>query len=245
MPTLHLIIPFFNETATLETAVQRVLATPMLSGWGLKVILLDDGSDRSSAEIGEQLAKENEQVSLQRHENNQGKGAAVRSGFSSVIEIAHDDDVAGILDADLEYDPADLSHLINTLNNEQADAIFGNRWATPPLSLKGFLHRMGNRFLTRLSNRATGLHLSDMECCYKIIRIPMLRKILDDLDEDRFGIEPQLAAALARHGAKIVDLPVSYDPRGFDDGKKIGVKDAMEAIRVIRRERARTRSRSQ
>ena len=139
MPTLHLIIPFFNETATLETAVQRVLATPMLSGGGLKVILLDDGSDRSSAEIGEQLAKENEQVSLQRHENNQGKGAAVRSGFSSVIEIAHDDDVAGILDADLEYDPADLSNLINTLNNERADAIFGNRWAKPPVSLKGFL----------------------------------------------------------------------------------------------------------
>ena len=241
MPTLHLVIPFFNETATLESAVQRVLAAPMPSGWEQNVILVDDGSERASAEVGTELARKHDVVSLQSHRRNRGKGAAVRSGYASIIDLAHDDDVAGIQDADLEYDPADLSRLIDALESERADAIFGNRWSTPPHSMKARLHRLGNRILTRLSNNATGLKLTDMECCYKLIRIPMLRNILPDLDEDRFGIEPQLAAALARHGSRIVEVPVSYDPRGFDEGKKIGARDAMEAIRVIRRERLRTR----
>ena len=243
MPTLHLVIPFFNETATLEAAVKRVLAAHPPSGWNRNVFLVDDGSEITSSIVGIELAAQHEEVTLLKHECNRGKGAAVRTGYESIIATAGDEDVVAIQDADLEYDPAELNGLVEVLHQEEADAIFGNRWSTPPGSLKARIHRLGNRCLTVMSNLATGLHLTDMECCYKLITIPMLRKILPDLDEDRFGIEPQLAATLARHGARIVETPVSYQPRGFDEGKKIGAKDALEAIKVIQRERIRTHTR--
>ena len=242
MPTLYLVIPFFNETATLQAAVDRVLAVDTPDGWSQHLILIDDGSEQSSADVGQALAAAHSQITLLKHDVNRGKGAAVRTGYAAIIASAADADLAVIQDADLEYDPAELYKLIEVLQREGADALFGNRWGTPARSLKARVHRLGNRFLTHLSNRATGLRLTDMECCYKLITIPMLKRILPELDEDRFGIEPQLAAVLARHDAHVVESPVSYAPRGFDEGKKIGAKDALEAIKVIRRERKRTKA---
>jgi len=243
VPTLHPVIPFFNETATLEAAVKRVLAIAAPDGWSTHLVLVDDGSAQPSAEVGVTLAAAHERITLLQHEVNRGKGAAVRTGFDSIIASADDEDIAVIQDADLEYDPSELFGLVEVMRKAGADALVGNRWVTPPRSLKARFHRSGNRFLTHLSNRATGLRLSDMECCYKLITIPLLKRILPELDEDRFGIEPQLAAVLARHGARVAESPVSYAPRGFDEGKKIGARDALEAIKVIRRERRRTRSR--
>lgn len=240
MPVLHVVIPFLNEAPTLEAAVNRVLKAPTPKGWGLSIVLVDDGSETPTSLIAKEIAAKNEKITLVQHDVNQGKGTAVKSGFLSVVPHASDQDVVAIQDADLEYDPADLNTLLEHMNQQHADAIIGNRWTSPPRSLKARIHRLGNTVLTRMSNSKTGLKLNDMECCYKLIRIPMLQRILPQLTEPRFGIEPQIMAALARNDATVVEGPVSYSPRGIQEGKKIGVRDAIEAIRVIRREHALT-----
>ena len=243
VPTLHLVIPFLNEFPTLERAVRRVVAAPLPDGWTRRSIMVDDGSRPDAARLADALESEIEELVLLRHPRNRGKGAAVRTGFQHIADTATDEDVVGIQDADLEYDPADLGRLLDILCKDNGDAIYGNRWTAPPTSLKARIHRAGNRMLTRFSNACTGFDLADMECCYKLLRMPTLRTILPDLDEERFGIEPQITAALARHGARVLEGPVSYKPRGFEEGKKIGLRDAVEAIRVMRRERRRTRQR--
>lgn len=240
MPVLHVVIPFLNEAPTLEAAVNRVLQAPTPTGWGLSIILVDDGSGEKTATIAKEIAAHNENITLVQHDANRGKGAAVKTGFLSAILHAGDEDAVAIQDADLEYNPADLSTLLKYMNEQQADAIIGNRWTAPPRSLKARIHRWGNTVLTQASNSKTGLKLHDMECCYKLIRMPMLRTILPELTEPRFGIEPQIVAVLARNEAVVVEGPVSYSPRGIQEGKKIGVRDAIEAIRVIRREHALT-----
>ena len=240
MPVLYVVIPFLNEAPTLEAAVNRVLKAPTLNGWGLSIICVDDGSEKTTSTISETLEANHEHITLVRHEVNLGKGAAVQSGFLYAADHAQDDDVVAIQDADLEYNPADLHTLLELMIERKADAIIGNRWTSPARTLKARIHRLGNTVLTRLSNAKTGLTLHDMECCYKLIRIPMLRTMLPQLTEPRFGIEPQIAAALARNGAIVTEGPVSYAPRGVEEGKKIGVRDAIEAIRVIRREHTLT-----
>ncbi len=240
MPVLHVVIPFLNEAPTLEAAVRRVLKAPTPEGWSRSTVLVDDGSEITTSQIAEKLAEANEEISLIRHDSNMGKGAAVKTGFLSIAAHASDEDAVAIQDADLEYSPTDLKALLEQMNVENADAIIGNRWTAPPRSVIARFHRLGNTVLTRLSNAMTGLKLNDMECCYKLITLPMLRMILPQLTELRFGIEPQIVAALARNGARVIEGPVSYDPRSFEEGKKIGVRDAIEAIRVIRREHALT-----
>jgi glycosyltransferase involved in cell wall biosynthesis len=233
VPTLHLVIPFFNEAATLETSVDRVRQQTLPAGWERKIILVDDGSSETSAAIGRALALDHEDISLVRLDENCGKGAAVRLGLAAILERADEADAVAIQDADLEYDPADLSALIEVMERESADAAVGYRWAVLVTGFKARLHRLGNRLLTWLSNRRTGLRLKDMECCYKVLRVPIARAILPELTEARFGIEPQFAAALARHGAEVSQASVSYAPRGVAEGKKIGVRDGIEALRVI------------
>lgn len=242
MPVLHLVIPFLDEDATLGTIVERVAACDWPDGWAANVVLVDDGSDEAAATAAMRLA-ESRGLVLLRHDVNRGKGAALRTGFARVLEHAADDDLVGIQDADLEYDPADLPRLVDAMSTMRGpvDAVFGNRWIGERRSAIRRVHRLGNRMLTSLSNLLTGLQVSDMECCFKVIRAPMLRAILPDLDEDRFAIEPQLAAALARHGARVIEVGVSYDPRSFAEGKKIGVGDAVAAIGVMLREWLRTR----
>ena len=242
MPVLHLIIPVLDEASTLGTIVERVERCTWPAGWSAAIVLVDDGSDETAATAAKRLA-ESHGVVLLRHDVNRGKGAALRTGFSQVLESASDEDLVGIQDADLEYDPEDLPRLVDAMDSMRGpvDAVFGNRWIGERRSAIRRVHRLGNRTLTAFSNLLTGLQVSDMECCFKVMRAPMLRTILPDLDEDRFAIEPQLAAALARHGARVIEVGVSYDPRSFAEGKKIGFADGLAAIAAMLREWRRTR----
>ena len=245
MPVIHVVIPFLDEDSTLETVVDRLEACRWPPGWSSRLVLIDDGSAREAAGHARALVENHTDAAivLLRHGANRGKGAALRTGFEHVLSIAGESDLVGVQDADLEYDPTDLIPLVEAMGSGDPppDAVFGNRWNDRDASTIRRVHRFGNRMLTRFSNAVTGLAVNDMECCYKLVRIPMLRKIAPELDEDRFAIEPQLAATLARHGARVFDIPVSYDPRSYSQGKKIGLRDATAAIRTIIREWRKTR----
>ena len=181
-----------------------------------------------------------EVVSLTR---NMGKGAALQAGIRLVLDKAEDEDLLVIQDADLEYDPNDLPDLVAHFEDRALDAVVGDRFESGRrCSDLGRTHQLVNLFLTWLSNRFTGLGLKDMECCYKMMRIPMTRKVLEDLSEMRFGVEPQIAASLARNNARIRNHVIHYDARRFDEGKKIGVMDGIRAIFVIFRESFRKRN---
>ena len=176
---------------------------------------------------------------------NLGKGGAVRVGIELALETAGENDLLVIQDADLEYDPNDLPKMVSRFADEEVDAVIGDRFhaGRRPSGL-GRTHMSVNRGLTWLSNRFTGLKLEDMECCYKMLSVHMARKILGELSETRFGIEPQIAAALSRHGARVGNHRINYDARRFEDGKKIGARDGIRAIFVILREAFRRRTAS-
>ena len=240
MPALHVVIPCYNEEQTLQGCAERVLNVRLPRGWDLQVTIVDDHSLDRTGGIAEAVHRSDDRVQLVTHARNRGKGAAVRSGFERVLEKAAEDDLCVVQDADLEYDPNDLAPMIDSLLATSSDAVYGDRFdrGRRPSPL-GHAHTFVNRTLTVLSNLMTGLSVADMECCYKLIRIPMLRRIIHELDEERFGIEPQVTAALARAEARIRNHHVSYAPRRFDDGKKIGARDGLRAILVIARERLR------
>lgn len=249
--------------------LRRVLEAPLPRGWRLAVVVVDDASGASSANtLSEACAVlESAQAGSARgappaagdlvrpllvgsdvlqHAVNRGKGAALRTGFDWVLARADDADLAVIQDADLEYDPRDFAALIAAA--ERCDAVrgcvavYGNRWSGgsgPPTGLWHRIHRLGNATLTAASNLATGYALADMECCYKLLPVTLLRRIRPMLTEDRFGVEPQLTAALARAGARVDEVPVQYAARAYRQGKKIGVRDALRTMWVIVRERLR------
>ena len=242
MPVLHLVIPFLDEEATLEEVVSKVVRVNWPANWSARMMLVDDGSGEPARAVAASLQKRHDGVELLAHAANRGKGAAVRTGFKHLLDTAADDDLVGIQDADLEYDPADLVRFVETLYRTPAtDAVFGNRWLEVQPNVVRRAHRFANGLLTFTSNVFTGLRIHDMECCYKVMRVPMLHRILPDLDEDHFGVEPQLAAALARHDASVAEVGVSYDPRSFAEGKKIGLRDGFEALSAMIREWRRSR----
>ncbi|MEE2973062.1 MAG: glycosyltransferase family 2 protein [Planctomycetota bacterium] len=241
MPVLHVVIPFLDEESTLGGIVDRLATCGWPEGWRSRIVLVDDGSGPDDAETARRLAEERDAIDLVRHPRNLGKGAALRTGFALVLEDAGEDDLVAVQDADLEYSPEELVLLVEAMIASRADAAFGNRWGEHAAGRVRRVHRLGNQFLTWLSNRLTGLSLSDMECCFKMMRVPVLRTVLPDLDEDRFGIEPQMTASLARHDARIVEIDVSYEPRSFAEGKKIGPRDAVAAVSTMLREWRRTR----
>ena len=240
MRTLHVVMPVYNEPATLAEAVARVVAAPMSDGWRLRLTLIDDGSDAATkaaiADIAARLP-----ITALTHPTNRGKGAAIRTGFAHVLTHAAEDDAILIQDADLEYDPADFPALLAPMAAGDADLVLGNRWATPPKGLKRLAHRLANGFLTLASNLTTGLEVHDMECCFKLFTVPAMRRVIGDLDEERFGIEPQIVASAARRGLRVREAPVSYAPRSFEEGKKIRMKDGFRVFVVLWRERRRTK----
>lgn len=238
MPILYVVIPVFNESATLGDCVRRVVAVSLPAAWNLHIVLINDGSDSATRFATEQLAAQfPNSLTLLHHPVNRGKGAALQTGFAHVVRTSRDErDAMIIQDADSEYDPNDFASLIHAIESNGTNcSAFGNRWhkGSVQTGAKGWLHMRANRLLTTLSNLATGLRVTDMECCYKIIPVVVLRKILPALTENRFGIEPQIAAALARSGVLVVQVPVSYAPRSFKDGKKIGPIDGLRALWVI------------
>ena len=244
MPILYVVMPVFNEGSTLGEIVRRVLEAPMPTGWSVQLIMVDDGSRADAAQSTVQCAaRAGSAVQLIVHPRNRGNGAALMTGFGAVLSRATDSDAMLVQDADLEYDPADFRALLTALSNPSIGAVFGNRWGTGT-ERTGYrhMHALANRTLTWFSNQATGLGVHDMECCYKLLRIPVLRTVLPWLSEERFGIEPQIAAALARAHIRVAEVPVQYSPRTFAEGKKIRWTDGVRALWVIVRERLRFRA---
>ena len=243
MPTLFVVIPVFEEPHTIEPCVRRAAHAALPTGWNRRLLLVDDASSRATAEIVDRLAREpGGALEMLRHATNRGKGAALRTGFDRALALAADEDAVLTQDGDLEYDPADWFALLAALPARPMSAVIGDRWAHPhDGSAWRTLHTTANRALTGLSNLLTGLRVNDMECGFKLFRVPLLRAVRPWLSEDRFGVEPQLVAALARLHADVAQAPVSYDPRDRRRGKKIGPIDGLRAVWVIMRERLRTR----
>jgi Glycosyl transferase family 2 len=241
------VIPYFNESDTLEPCVRRVLAAPLPPGWTIGILLVDDHSAPRGRAAGDavhaRLTAEGHTVRIHHHPENRGKGAALQTGFDALLQCpaTADDDIVIIQDADLEYDPCDYLPLMTPIIEGRADAVIGNRWGAhrQVRGLKRKVHELGNRALTFASNAMTGYRVRDMECCYKLMPVRVLRALRARLTERRFGIEPQIVAALAGLKARVVEGPVRYHPRGFAAGKKIGWVDGVRTLYVIMRERCR------
>lgn len=222
--TLSVVIPVYNERATLETVIERVRAVPVAK----QIILVDDGSRDGTRDILQQMVGQSD-LTVVFHETNQGKGAAVRTGF-----LRATGDVVLIQDADLEYDPADYPRLIQPIVEGAADVVYGSRFlAAGPHRVLHYWHAKGNRFLTRLSNLFTGLNLTDMETCYKAFRREAIQAIAPTLKQNRFGIEPELTAKVARRRLRVFETPIGYVGRSYEEGKKIGFRDAIQAVWCI------------
>jgi glycosyltransferase involved in cell wall biosynthesis len=246
VPTLHVVIPYYNEGPTFEPCARRVVAAPLPDGWTRALVVVDDHShdrDRRTLDaVATKLAAQGHEIEMRRHESNRGKGAAIQTAFDAVLATEPgDDDLVVIQDADLEYDPDDFGRLMAPLLAGAADAVIGSRWGghRSVRGVRSHLHAWGNGALTQLSNMMTGLDLNDMECCYKLLTVGLLRRLRPWLSEQRYGVEPQIVAVLARLGARVTQVAVSYDPRSAAEGKKIGWIDGVRAVYVIAKERVR------
>jgi glycosyltransferase involved in cell wall biosynthesis len=220
-------MPCFNERATLQDIVERVLASPYTA----EVVIVDDGSTDGSRDIAAKLADTDRRVRLVEQPRNQGKGAALRRGFAEATYP-----FVIIQDADLEYDPQDYEAVLEPLLDDKADVVFGSRFlGGDARRVLYFWHSMGNKLLTLTSNVFTDLNLTDMETCYKAIRGDLARSLVSVLTARRFGFEPEITARLARSGARIFEVPISYSGRTYAEGKKIGWRDGIAAIWHITR----------
>jgi dolichol-phosphate mannosyltransferase len=223
---LSIVIPCYNEEKTLESCVKKVLAIANES-LELELVIVNDCSKDSSLAIAQRLAQEHPNIVALTHEKNKGKGAALRTGFAHVTG-----DFVAVQDADLEYDPMDLRRLVQPLRSGEADVVLGSRFlSTGYHRVLYFWHSMGNRFLTLLSNMLTDLNLTDMETCYKVFRREVIQSI--DIQESRFGFEPEVVAKIAHQRLRIYEMGVSYKGRTYAEGKKIGVKDGFRALYCI------------
>lgn len=216
---VSILIPVYNEEATLEALIDKVRAVPMQQ----QIICVNDGSGDGSTAILDRLLASGKIDRLFHQPQNRGKGAAIRKA----IELA-EGDVLVVQDADLEYDPAEIPTLLGPIESGRADAVFGSRFLGGPHRVLYFWHSVGNSLLTLVSNMFTDLNLTDMETCYKVIRTPLAKKLI--LTSDRFGFEPEVTARLAQAKARIWELPISYSGRTYEEGKKIGWRDGVAAF---------------
>ena len=218
---LSVVMPCYNELETIEECLTNVLLSP----WVLEVIVVDDGSKDGTRDV---LAKmDDERVKVHLQPRNEGKGSALRKGFS----LTRGDFVI-VQDADLEYDPRDYERILIPLIIGQADVVFGSRFkGSDAHRVLYFWHSVGNKLLTISSNMLTNLNLSDMETCYKCFRREVIQSI--DLKENRFGIEPEITAKVAAGGWRVYEVGISYAGRTYDEGKKIGWKDGVRAFYCI------------
>jgi glycosyltransferase involved in cell wall biosynthesis len=223
---LSVVMPAYNEQATIRTIVARVLAVD-LGPVEKELVIVDDGSQDGTRDILKELdGKDGVRVFFQPH--NQGKGAAVWRGMRE-----SNGDMVIIQDADLEYDPREYSQLIRPILDGEADVVYGSRFLGTPRGHRVlyFWHSVGNKLLTTLSNMFSDLNLTDMETCYKV----MVRKVVDrlDLQSRDFGIEPEITQKVSAMRARVFEVPISYNGRTYEEGKKIGLKDAFKAVYTI------------
>jgi glycosyltransferase involved in cell wall biosynthesis len=217
---LSVVIPVYNESATLREVVERVLAVPL----ELEVLCVDDGSHDGSREILAELQDRHQQVQIFLQPGNMGKGAALRRGIQQATG-----DFVLIQDADLEYDPLDYKKLLEPLIQGKADVVYGSRFlGAAPHRVLYFWHSVGNRALTLLSNCLTNINLTDMETCYKVFRREVIQSI--PIEENRFGFEPEITVKVAKRHLRIYEVGISYWGRTYEEGKKIGWKDGVRAV---------------
>jgi glycosyltransferase involved in cell wall biosynthesis len=217
---LSVVIPVYNERATLREIVERVLAVPL----AMELLCVDDGSRDGSREILADLQQQYPQVRVLLQPQNMGKGAALRRGFQEATG-----DYVVVQDADLEYDPAEFPLLLEPLLQGKADVVYGSRFlGGAPHRVLYFWHSVGNRILTLLSNCLTNINLSDMETCYKVFRREVIQAI--PIEEERFGFEPEITVKIAKRRLRIYEVGISYWGRTYEEGKKIGWKDGVRAL---------------
>jgi glycosyltransferase involved in cell wall biosynthesis len=217
---LSVVMPVYNERATLREVIGKVLASPI----EIELLCVDDGSSDGSREILAELQQKHAQIRTLLQPRNLGKGAALRRGIQEATG-----DFVIIQDADLEYDPAEYPQLLEPLIHGRADVVFGSRFmGGGPHRVLYFWHSVGNWMLTLLSNCLTNLNLSDMETCYKVFRREIIQAI--PLEENRFGFEPEITVKVARRKLRIYEVGISYSGRTYEEGKKIGWKDGFRAL---------------
>ncbi len=217
---LSVVMPVYNERATLRTVIERVLSLSL----DMELICVDDGSKDGSVEILKELAAQYPQIRFIEQPHNMGKGAALRRGIAEATG-----DYVIVQDADLEYDPEDYHHLLEPLVAGKADVVYGSRFmGAAPHRVLYFWHSVGNRLLTLLSNCLTNINLTDMETCYKMFRREVIQSI--PIEENRFGFEPEITVKIARRHLRIYEVGISYWGRTYEEGKKIGWKDGFRAL---------------
>jgi glycosyltransferase involved in cell wall biosynthesis len=218
---LSVLVPVYNERDTIEHIVEMVREVPVEK----EIICVDDRSTDGTGDILTRLHADGKVDCVIRHPRNRGKGAAIRTALA-----ASTGNVVIVQDADLEYDPNDWPALLEPIVDGRADAVFGSRFLGGPHRVLYFWHSVGNRVLTTVSNMFTNLNLTDMETCYKAMRGDIARSLLPRLTADRFGFEPEITARLAKAGARVYEVPISYSGRTYAEGKKIGWKDGVAAF---------------
>jgi glycosyltransferase involved in cell wall biosynthesis len=223
-PCVTAVMPVYNEAATIADVVRAVLAQRPVK----ELVIVDDCSRDGTWDRLQELVASDPRINLFRHEVNQGKGAALRTGISHATA-----EIVIIQDADLEYDPAEYYRLIGPIRSGKADVVYGSRFqaGADAHRVLYFWHQVGNTFLTLCSNMATDLNLTDMESCYKTFRRELIQSIR--IEEDRFGFEPEITAKVARAKARIYEVGISYHGRTYAEGKKIGWRDGFRALWCI------------
>jgi len=222
-PCLSVIMPVYNEEKTVAEVVRTVLDQPIVA----ELVCVDDCSSDGSLRVLKELAAKNPRIQVKGHDVNQGKGAALRTGIALASQP-----IVIIQDADLEYDPSEYPKILGPILENRADVVFGSRFGgSEAHRVLYFWHSVGNQFLTLLSNMFTNLNITDMETCYKAFRREIIQSI--EIEENRFGFEPEITAKVAKMGVRIYEVSVAYHGRTYAEGKKIGWRDGFSAIRCI------------
>jgi glycosyltransferase involved in cell wall biosynthesis len=219
---LSVIVPVYNEQETVVRIIREVQTCGVPS---LEIIVVNDCSTDGTRDVLLSLPKQQDLLVLH-HDVNQGKGAAIRTGRAHVSG-----DAVVIQDADLEYSPMEFPAMLELLSSGKADVVYGSRYSGTTVLVDSFWHHFGNKALTTYSNVLSNMHLTDMETCYKMVKATIFKGL--DLKCNRFGIEPEITAKLAKQKCRIYEMPISYEPRRFDQGKKIGWKDGFAAVWYI------------